>query len=197
VRLEHAFTVAAPLERTWEALLDVERVAGCFPGASIEPVGEDRTYRGQLQVGVGSVRTSYGGTVRLVDVDVDAHVASFDARARETHGTGTAAAVVRGALEAVDGGTRVRVEADLDVTGRPAQVGRDRMEDEAARALDAFAGRLEQLASPRPEPSEAPSGAHRRALPIAGGVLALVVLLVVGRRRPRRRGILAGRRPRR
>ena len=38
MKLQNEFTVEAPLERTWSTLLDVERVASCLPGASIEPV---------------------------------------------------------------------------------------------------------------------------------------------------------------
>jgi len=35
----------APLERVWEALIDVERVAPCLPGAQITEAGEDGTYQ--------------------------------------------------------------------------------------------------------------------------------------------------------
>lgn len=145
MKLVNEFTVAAPLEKTWETLLDVERVASCLPGASIEPVGEDGAYRGRIRVKAGPVNMAYGGTVRLAEVDADAHVASFEARAKETRGTGTAAAVIRNALQPTDGGTRIQVETDLDVTGRPAQFGRGLMEDVAARMLDQFSGQLEKL----------------------------------------------------
>ena len=37
MKLEQSFEVAAPLERVWEALIDVRRVAPCLPGAEIEP----------------------------------------------------------------------------------------------------------------------------------------------------------------
>ena len=37
MKLRNEFVVAAPLERTWETLLDVPRVASALPGAAIEP----------------------------------------------------------------------------------------------------------------------------------------------------------------
>ena len=43
MKLEHSFQVAAPLDRVWEALIDVERVAPCLPGAEITEAGEDGT----------------------------------------------------------------------------------------------------------------------------------------------------------
>jgi uncharacterized protein len=208
VKLSNEFTVAAPLERTWQTLLDVERVAGCLPGASIEPVGEDGMYRGSMRIKVGPVSVSYSGTVRLADVDADDHVASFDARAKETKGTGTAAAVIRNRLEPAGEGTHVVVETDLNVTGRAAQFGRGLMEDVAARMLGDFAGRLEQLVLEGPlaaeatagEPEPAPAAPKEESLDvggvllrsygkqivIAGGLLAVLLLLVVGRRRNRR-----------
>jgi len=208
VKLSNDFTVAAPLERTWETLLDIERVAGCLPGASIEPVGEDGIYRGSMRIKVGPVNMSYSGTVRLADVDADQHVASFHARAKETKGTGTAAAIIRNRLEPAGDGTHVIVETDLNVTGRPAQFGRGLMEDVAAKMLGDFAGRLEQLVLGSPPAAEAttiepearvaqaaPSEetsfdvggvllrGYGRQLAVAGGLLALLLILVFGRRR--------------
>jgi uncharacterized protein len=151
MKLQNEFTVAAAVDRTWDTLLDVERVAACLPGASIEPVGEDGTYRGNMKLKVGPVTMAYSGTVRLADVDVDERVASFDARAKETKGTGTAAAVIRNRLQPQDGGTKVLVETELNVTGRPAQFGRGMMEDVASKMLGDFAGRLEQLIVTTPE----------------------------------------------
>jgi len=212
MKLSNDFTVAAPLERTWEALLDVERVAGCLPGASIEPVGEDGMYRGSMRIKVGPVTIAYSGTVRLADVDTDQHVASFEARATETKGAGTAAAVIRNRVEPAGDGTHVVVETDLNVTGRAAQFGRGLMEDVASKMLADFAGRLEQLvlegasatqatsateAGARAEPAPAPEDAsldvggvllrgYCGRLAVGGGLLALLLLVVFARRRERR-----------
>lgn len=205
MKLQNEFTVAAPLERTWNTLLDVERVASCLPGASIEPVGEDGMYRGSMRLKAGPVSLSYSGTVRLADVDADEHVASFDARARETKGTGTAAATIRNRLEPAGDGTRVVVETDLNVTGRPAQFGRGLMEDVASKILGDFAGRLEDLvlqgatvAADSPPADDGVSQAadeprldvgalllsgYWREIVAAGGVVALLLFLVLGRRR--------------
>ncbi len=159
MKLVNEFTVAAPIEETWTTLLDVERVASCLPGASIEPVGEDGSYRGRMRVKVGPVSMSYGGTVRLAEVDADSHVAAFEARAKETRGTGTAAATIRNTLTETADGTRVQVETDLDVTGRPAQFGRGLMEEVASKMLGQFSGRLEKLVLDGPPADSSPAGA--------------------------------------
>jgi carbon monoxide dehydrogenase subunit G len=206
MKLRNTFTVEAGLEETWDALLDIERVATCLPGATIEATDEDGVYRGTMRVKLGPVTTDYAGTATMQDVDDDTHTASIAVQAREKRGQGTAAAVIRNHLEQANGGTRVTAETDLRITGRQAQFGRGIMEDVAGTMMDEFAARLEQLLeSGRPpageaatdggEPSAQPpaealdvgsalarTGSVRAAL----GAFALLVALVVGLRLLRR-----------
>jgi len=146
MKLDNEFVVAASLDRTWSTLLDLDRVAGCLPGASLQPSTGDGTYRGGMKVKLGPMVVSYDGVARLVDVDEDGFTSTLEVKGKETRGQGTAAATIRNRLEdAGDGSTRVRVETELQVTGRQAQFGRGIMEDVAGRMLKEFAGRLEQL----------------------------------------------------
>ncbi|MGZ4226328.1 MAG: CoxG family protein, partial [Solirubrobacteraceae bacterium] len=41
MKLEQSFEVSAPVEQVWRALIDVERVAPCLPGASVTGRNED------------------------------------------------------------------------------------------------------------------------------------------------------------
>ena len=143
MKLENTFTVAAPLERTWETLLDIERVAGCLPGAKIEPTQDDGVFRGAMKIKLGPMTVDYRGTARLQDVDEDTHTASIAVQAREARGQGTAAAVISNRLEAQNGRTRIVAVTDLDITGRQAQFGRGIMEDVAETMMGEFAKRLE------------------------------------------------------
>jgi carbon monoxide dehydrogenase subunit G len=52
--LRNEFVVAAPLEQTWQTLLDVPRVASALPGATIEP-GGNGDYRGSMRLKIGPV----------------------------------------------------------------------------------------------------------------------------------------------
>jgi hypothetical protein len=196
MKLVNEFTVAAPIEQTWTTLLDVERVASCLPGASIEPIGEDGAYRGRMRIKVGPVSMSYGGTVRLAEVDADTHLAAFEARAKETRGNGTATATISNTLTETADGTRVQVETDLDVTGRPAQFGRGLMEEVASKLLGQFAGRLEKLvldgppqepapgsgAEPGPEPAARATGSSAGPVDDEGDVLDLGAAMLGGGR---------------
>jgi carbon monoxide dehydrogenase subunit G len=144
LKLTNEFTVAVPLERAWETLLDIERVAGFLPGAKIEPSPEPDVYQGTMRVKVGPMVVNYQGTAKLVLADESQHVADIAVQARDTKGQGTASATIRNRLVPYDGGTRVIAETDLSITGRQAQFGRGIMQDVAGRMLDDFAKRFEQ-----------------------------------------------------
>jgi carbon monoxide dehydrogenase subunit G len=144
MKLENSFSVDAPLDQTWQTLLDIERVATCLPGARIEPGDEDGVYRGAMKVKLGPMTVDYRGTARLQDVDEDTHTASIAVQAREAKGQGTAAAVIENRLEPQNGSTRVVAVTDLKITGRQAQFGRGIMEDVANTMMGEFAKRLEK-----------------------------------------------------
>ena len=73
MKLEHSFEVEAPLERVWQALIDVEQVAPCLPGAEITEAGEDGTYRGNFTVKLGPTTAAYRGELAMEEVDEPAH----------------------------------------------------------------------------------------------------------------------------
>lgn len=148
MRITNEFTVAASPAETWQALLDVPRVASALPGATVEPGGTDGAYRGRLKLKLGPVGVEYSGTATLQEVDEDARVATFYVQG--SGGQGSAAATIVNRVDEAEGGARVRVETDLKVTGRAAQFGRGLMEDVAGRMLGEFARRLEaEIREPR------------------------------------------------
>jgi carbon monoxide dehydrogenase subunit G len=144
MKLQNDFLVDAPLDETWATLLDIQRVAQCLPGATLESDGSDGVYRGSMQVKLGPMTLAYKGTARMAEVEDDAHSATIEVKAKELKGQGTATARIRNRLEPGEGGaTHVTVETDLNITGRPAQFGRGIMEDVAGKMLGDFAKRLE------------------------------------------------------
>jgi carbon monoxide dehydrogenase subunit G len=146
VQLEHSFTVPVPLEDAWTALLDIERIAPCMPGAVLDSVDGD-DFTGRVKVKLGPINLTYRGKASFAEKDEAAHRAVIDARGKDQRGNGTAAAVITARLADEGGSTRVDVVTDLDITGRPAQFGRGVMADIGDKLLGQFADRLaEQLA---------------------------------------------------
>src|SRR5919199_1205423 len=67
MRFENRFDVDAPLERVWDAVLDVERVAPTVPGAQVlERTGEN-AYKVAIRVKVGPMSMTYRGNVEVVE----------------------------------------------------------------------------------------------------------------------------------
>ncbi len=138
MKLENEFTVPAPVDRAWEVLLDLERVAPCLPGAAIDG-REGDAHTGTMTVKIGPITARYKGTVKIEESDEQAHRAVMRAQARDARGQGTAAATITSSMEAVDDGTRVRVETDMRITGPAAQFGRGVMQDVSAKMMGRFA----------------------------------------------------------
>lgn len=179
MRLRHELTVNAPLDRTWAALLDVERVLGSRPGATLERVGQDGLCRGGLALEAEDRTFAYEGTLRVCDADLDDHVVTYQARGREREGTGTADAIVAGRLEPTGETTRVVVETELNLTGVAARLAPEVVEAAAGRLLGGVAEDLQRslqpvCASRRP--------GRRLKLGVAGATAALLTLALLARR---------------
>ncbi|GAA3317028.1 SRPBCC family protein [Nonomuraea dietziae] len=144
MRFEHEFTVPVPIEQAWAALLDVERVAPCLPGATLDIV-EGEEFTGRMKVKVGPITVTYRGTARFEDVDKDAYTLTLQASGKEARGSGTASASVTARLTPAGDATSVRVESSFNVTGRPAQFGRGVMAEVGGKLIDRFAENLAEL----------------------------------------------------
>lgn len=144
MRFEHEFTVPVPIEQAWAALLDVERVAPCLPGATLDIV-EGEEFTGRMKVKVGPITVTYRGTARFEDVDKDAYTLTLQASGKEARGSGTASASVTARLTPAGDATAVRVESSFNVTGRPAQFGRGVMAEVGGKLIDRFAENLAEL----------------------------------------------------
>ncbi|HEY3652668.1 MAG TPA: SRPBCC family protein [Streptosporangiaceae bacterium] len=166
MQLENEFSVPAPVSEVWKTLLDVERIAPCMPGATVERVDGDEV-AGRVRVKVGPVTASYAGTARFVTKDEAAHRFVLEGSGRETRGTGTASATVEVSMSEQDADTRVRVVTSLEVTGKQAQFGRGVMADIAAKLTNQFAACLaERVRGPAPaaEHTASPQAAEPQAV---------------------------------
>ena len=138
MKLVNELVVPAAPEDAWAVLLDVERIAPCLPGASVEAAGNGE-FRGTMAVKLGPIISRFEGTLRIDEADAAAGRAVLQARAREGRGQGTAAATITSTMARVAEGTRVVVETDLRVTGLAAQFGRGVMQDTSAKLMARFA----------------------------------------------------------
>jgi carbon monoxide dehydrogenase subunit G len=168
MKLEHEFAVPADMDTVWAALLDPERIAPCFLGATITSVDGDE-FTGIVKVRLGPISLQYRGEGRFTGTDEAAHRTTIEASGAAAGGQGTAAAKVHVSLAENEGGTMVTVITDLTVTGKPAQFGRGLIEDVGKKIIGQFADCLtntlgsheepEPVAEPAPSVSSSPGAA--------------------------------------
>lgn len=169
MKLEQSFDVVAPLDRVWQALIDVEYVTPCLPGAAITGRNDDGSYSGTFTIKIGPTTAAYTGKLEMETVDESSHTATMQAQGTDKRGQGGAKATIVSRLEpGADGETRVHVDTDYHITGRLARFGRGGMiEDISERLLKEFAGRLQaSLAGGEQAPAggaEAPPGGAETA----------------------------------
>jgi uncharacterized protein len=151
VLIDSVFEVPVGLEDVWAALLDVERIAPCLPGASIDENRGDGEYGGSMRIKLGPVTSTFKGTLRVAEADATARRAVIQASARDTRGQGAAAATITSTLAPATDGTRVSVQTDMKLAGTAAQFGRGVVNDVSEKLLAEFASRLAaELENPAP-----------------------------------------------
>ncbi|MCF6506600.1 2Fe-2S iron-sulfur cluster binding domain-containing protein [Blastococcus sp. MG754426] len=192
ITVEVTRLLTSPLDDIWAVMTDVHRLARCLPGAEMtEDLGDDR-YRGRATVALGPVRLAFRGLARITERDESLHRLALLAQGADTGGNRTAADIGLRATATPDGGTELRADAAVFLSGRIAQFGRALAGDVSQRMFEQFAHALDETARTGQPPDV---GAGPGALSI--GVAAVrdavrrrlaAVRTTLQERRARRRG---------
>ncbi len=194
MQISTGFEIDAPFEQVWDALLDLDRVAPCVPGAEIEERVDETTARGRFRVRLGPVTANYRGTIAIEEADRERGDVVLRGQGQDTAAGGTATMVIHNHLAGNGGTTAVQMETDLKLTGRAAQIGgrRSILQSVADRMVGEFATALREelsggAAAAEAPPSQASQEAPERPAPDAldagsllRGVAADNVRYVVG-----------------
>jgi uncharacterized protein len=141
VELNHSFTAGKPIDETWDAILDLERLVPCVEGGSVlERTGPDAV-KAEIKVKMGAMSMTFTGTVEVIEQDPAEHRAVMQVKSREAGGQGYANADVTFALS--DGGGTIHTAAQI--SGKAASMG----EGVVVSVLDAlikdFTGKLANI----------------------------------------------------
>jgi hypothetical protein len=124
MEIRNTFDVPLPPDDAWKVLLDIERIMPCVPGAELVEVLGDGAYKGKVSIKLGPVALSFVGTAKFDELDESARQATVSAKGSDAKGRGGANATVNFQLLPVDGGTRVDVLTNVNLSGAVAQYGR-------------------------------------------------------------------------
>ena len=141
VELDHPFTTAKPIDESYAAILDLERVVPCVEGGSVLETTGPSSVRAEIKVKMGAMSMTFTGTVEIVEQNAAAHRAVMSIKSREAGGQGYANATVVFAL--TDGGGAIHTSAQI--TGKAASMGEGVVVGVLDALISDFAGKLAEL----------------------------------------------------
>ena len=153
-RINQSFVLPHPREAVWLLMSDVEAVARCMPGLSLDHPPQGDKLAGRLEAKIGPISASFAGegTIRQMPAD---YRQVIDGQGGDRRSGTRASGSVDYRLSAVSGdngrdATRVDVTISYALTGALAQIGRSGLVRDLVRRIgEAFAQNLDsQLRDP-------------------------------------------------
>lgn len=141
VELDHPFSSGKPIDDTWQAILDLERLVPCVEGGTVTEKTSEDSVKAQIKVKMGAMSLTYAGTVSVIEQDPEQHRAVLQVKSRETRGQGHANADVTFTLS--DGGGTIHTKAQI--TGKAASMGEGVMVNVLDAMIKDFSEKLANL----------------------------------------------------
>lgn len=158
MNLDGSAVLSGSPEQVWSVITDPAVLARTIPGCeTLEQVGDDE-YKMNVSVGVGAIRGTYAGEVRLADKE---HPKSYVMHASGAGAPGNARAQVTINLaDAGNGTTNLTYSADAVIGGSVAGVGQRMITGVAKRMAGQFFKAIDaELTGTAPAPATAPTAA--------------------------------------
>ena len=142
MKLEGSYEVPAPRKKVWDAFLDPKVLKQAIPGCEkLEAIGPDE-YKATMKVGVGGVKGTFEGKVRLSDKNP---LESYKLAVEGSGGPGFIRGETVITLTDSGSGTKVSYTADLQVGGLIASVGQRMLGGVSKMMADKFFTRMSEL----------------------------------------------------
>lgn len=143
MKFEHTITVGSPHATVATFFEEVAAVAACVPGIDdFEETGPD-SYSGCLKVRLGPVGFTVAGEARLTHDEDGTWRLEGDGHDRRI-GAGASAVLEVHLTQLTPGTTEVRVDADIQLSGRLAELGQPLIRRKADSLVRDFASNLQQ-----------------------------------------------------
>jgi carbon-monoxide dehydrogenase small subunit len=140
-----SFTVAHAADETWAALADIETVARCMPGASLDEHSADGRLAGRVTVKIGPIATNFIGTGQVVRDAIARRGVLYGSGRDRLSGTTVRAEASYAVTGESDTQARVDVTVRALLAGALAQFSRSSIvQDLVARITEEFSRRLQQ-----------------------------------------------------
>jgi uncharacterized protein len=141
VDLDHSFSTAKPIDESFAAILDLERVVPCVEGGSVLETTGPSSVKAEIKIKMGAMSMTFTGTVEIVEQDAAAHRAVMSVKSKEAGGQGYANANV--VFELTDGGGTIHTNAQI--TGKAASMGEGVVTGVLDALITDFSGKLGEI----------------------------------------------------
>lgn len=148
MKLENRCLVPADIQRTWNLIMDIPRVAACVPGMEEVVQEEDGSYRASMRVRVGPMGLTLAGTLQVLELDPSKGEARFliEASDRKVGGAVRADLIIQ--LRSEEGNqTELVLNTDTTFIGRLGELGQPLIRRKANNTMEEFARNLAQQLS--------------------------------------------------
>jgi hypothetical protein len=172
VQLEKNFPMPASADTAWALLQDIERVAGCVPGARITERIDDQHYKGTMAVKFGPASMSFRGEVEVLALEHVSKTLRLLGKGTDTTGSSGASMDLTARIEAVNETSCNLVgNSEVSLSGKAAAFGGRMMSSVADQVLkqfaDTFATQVRDMQNrPPPGPPDATAGTPSASTPV-------------------------------
>jgi hypothetical protein len=149
VRVEREIRIGASRETVWGFLWDIPRLAACVPGArEVRTVEAGKRYAAVVAEKVGPFKVQFPLDIEVVEVEPPARLRAR-AGGRDAAVDGLVKVDLDVVLAPTDGGTALRLTAEITVLGKLGTLGHGVIVRKGAEIVDRFAAALRaQLETP-------------------------------------------------
>jgi uncharacterized protein len=138
VRIEQQLTIAAPVARIWEFLMDIPAMSQCVPGVeNVEQVGENE-FTARVKQKIGPVVVNFDCQITILSVDKASYSSSAQVIGRDVKVLSGMKALMSMNLAPRDDGVLFTVVTDVEISGKIAQYGHGIFRQRANALLEAF-----------------------------------------------------------
>ncbi|HXX85591.1 MAG TPA: SRPBCC family protein [Casimicrobiaceae bacterium] len=158
----------APAPQAWELLRDVERVAGCMPGAKISERIDARHYKGSVAVRFGPANMSFRGEVEVVSLEPASRTLRLIGKGTDTSGGSGASLDLTARVDAVDEVSSNLVgSSEVSMSGKVAAFGARMAEAVAEQVLTQFGANFAAELKTRQAATASREGGDASTAPVA------------------------------
>lgn len=147
VNLEKTFPISAPASVAWQLLSDIEKVAGCMPGAKITESSGENQFKGTVAVKFGPANMSFRGEVEVKATDAVTRTIQLTGTGTDSTGSSGASMDLTASIVEVDTeNCQLIGKSEVSVSGKAAAFGGRMMGAVADQVLKQFGGNFEKNA---------------------------------------------------